>query len=211
MFGRAQNQNHPDPCPMPRLPRLSRIALASALVVVLAGCEEDPLERFQSATTAHQTCLAERTYKDECRETGFAVETARLECVKQGLAGERIDAASQLGVRFAKGSEQASPYAEFLKRRKEVIAANLIRANEDQFREDEALARTLSERKNSDQPLSPRQKAEMQLIQTMLEEKYPTYFSEPPNGIETDPEILSIVCKGGGRAAEAQACKRFKK
>jgi len=177
----------------------------------LSACAKDPLDNLQKTAGKYQGCLVKRTYKDECASLAEALETARLMAVKVGSAPSQIEAAQSLGIRAVKGSENESPYGDFLKRRKEVIAANLIRANEDQLREDEALAKTLKELKENNQPLTTRQKAEMLLIQSILEEKYPTYFSEPPNGIEGDPEILNLVCKEGTPAASAQSCKRFQK
>lgn len=186
------------------------ILLLGLTPFLLTSCAKDPLDGLQKAAGKYQSCLVKRTYKDECTNLAEAMETARLTAVKIGSAPSQIEAAQALGTRAVKGAEQDSPYGDFLKRRKEVIAANLIRANEEQLREDEALAKTMKELKDNNQPLTTRQKAEMLLIQSILEEKYPSYFSEPPNGIESDPEILTLVCKEGAPAYQAQSCKRFR-
>jgi hypothetical protein len=183
----------------------------AGIAVFLSACAKDPLDELQLAAGKYQTCMVKRTYKDECAQAQDSMETARLTAIKAGSETAQVDAAIGLGVRGVKGASDESPYADFLKRRKEAIAANLIRANADELSEDEALAKTLAEQRNNTQPLSSRQKAEMLLIQSILEEKYPSYFSEPPNGIETDPEILNMVCKDGTPANQSQVCKRFRK
>jgi hypothetical protein len=189
--------------------RLEPIVLLGCLTLSLSGCGKDPLDVLQKAAGKYQTCMVKRTYKDECRTLEEAMETARLTAVKLGSQTAQIEAAASLGRRGVQGSVESSPYADFLKRRKAAVAAHLIRADAEQLREDEALAKTLAELNDHQQPRSPRQQAETLLIQSILEEKYPTYFSEPPNGIETDPEILSLVCVEGSPARLAQACQRF--
>ena len=191
--------------------RHNQLILLGCIALAMAGCAKDPLDNVEKAAAKYRDCMAKRTFKDECAVQQEAVETARLVAVKAGSQPSQIDAARTLGMRSVKGGEEESPYAAFLKRRKEVLATNLMRANEEQLREDEALAKTIEELKSNKQPLSQRQKAEMLLVQSMLEEKYPTYFTEPANGIESDPEILNMVCQEGTQANLAQACRRYKK
>jgi hypothetical protein len=186
------------------------LLFATSLAASLAGCAKDPLDAVEKAAGKYQACMVKRTYKDECRRQEDDLETARLQAVKAGSEPVRIEAARSLGFRGVAGAVEDSPYTDFMKRRKEAIATHLIRANREQLEQDEALANTIQGLSDKGQPLTSRQQAEMLLIQSMLEEKYPAYFSEPPNGIEADPEILGLVCKQGSKAMLAQACKRFR-
>lgn len=186
------------------------------LLVCLAtvGCNKpgaNNLDILQAAAQKHQTCLTQRTFRDECVATQEALDIARLTVVKAGTEERQIDAATQLGVLSVHEKIENSPYDSFMARRKEVIASNLIHVSPEVLAEDEALARTMKAAQNNDQPLTRRQQAENALVQVMLEEKYPGYFSEPANGIETDREILNMVCKAGTRADLSEACKRFKR
>lgn len=183
-------------------------------VTAAAGCNDpatNNLDILQAAAQKHQSCLTIRTYRDECVATRDALDIARLTVVKAGTEERQIEAATKLGVLAVKEKVDDSPYDSFMKRRKEVIATNLINVSPEMLAEDEALARTIQAAKNNTQPMTRRQQAENALVQVMLEEKYPGYFSEPENGIETDREILNMVCKAGTRADLSEACKRFKR
>jgi len=182
-----------------------------ASLAFISGCARDPLDDLQDAATSLQSCLVKRTYRDECQAPQQAFEKARLLAVKAGRQPEQIDAAQTLGRLAVAGSEEDSPYADFSRRRREVLAANLMKLNPGSFREDESLARALDAIKNANEPLSKRQRAEAMLIQSMLEERFPNHFAEPEDGIESDPEILNLICREGARANAAQACLRFQR
>lgn len=198
----------------PFSPASRRISGSMALMaflsgLVLSGCAPEPLDALQDSATRLQSCLVKRTYRDECENAQRALEKARLVALKAGRQNAQIEAAIALGKLAVADSEEDSPYADFSKRRREVLAANLMKLNPQAFREDAALAQAIEALNEAKKPLSKRQRAEALLIQSMLEERFPHYFDEPEDGVENDPEILSLVCREGARANAAQACLRY--